>query len=111
MTAGAEFDEVIHAPLRLRACALLAAADSVEFAIVRDHLGVADSVASKHLKVLADAGYVVLAKPAGQKGRARTWVELTRDGRRAFDAHLAALRAMVEASAGAAQDARPASRT
>lgn len=102
MSTQPVFDEVIHAPLRLRACALLAPAESLEFALVRDHLGVADSVASKHLKVLADAGYVELDKPAGQKGRARTWVRLTKDGRRAFDGHLAALRVMVEQSAAAA---------
>ena len=102
MSAAPRFDEVIHAPLRLRACALLAAADSLEFGVVRDHLGVADSVASKHLKVLSEAGYVELDRPAGQKGRARTWVRLTKDGRRAFDGHLAALRVMVEESAAAA---------
>lgn len=101
MTAAAVFDEIIHAPHRLKACALLAAADSLEFGVVRDHLGVADSVASKHLKVLVDAGYVELDKPAGQKGRARTWVRLTKEGRRAFDGHLAALRDMVEESAAA----------
>lgn len=102
MIAPAVFDEVIHAPLRLRACALLAPADSLEFGVVRDHLGVADSVASKHLKVLAEAGYVELDKPAGQKGRARTWVRLTTQGRRAFAGHLEALQAMVEASSAAA---------
>lgn len=99
-----KFDETIHAPLRLRACAMLAAADAVEFAAVRDMLGVADSVASKHLKVLVEAGYVELDKPPGQKGRARTWVSLTPAGRAAFAGHLTALRAMVEASEAAARE-------
>lgn len=94
------FNEIIHAPLRLKACALLMGTDSLEFGVVRDHLEVADSVASKHLKVLSDAGYVVLDKPAGQKGRARTWVRITPEGRAAFDDHLAALRQMVAEASG-----------
>lgn len=60
------FDEVVHAPNRLRICALLAASSSAEFAVLRDILGVADSVVSKHLKVLQDAGYVAISKPTGQ---------------------------------------------
>lgn len=52
----AHFDETIHAPHRLRICALLAPVESMEFGTVRDELGVADSVLSKQFKVLADAG-------------------------------------------------------
>ena len=53
------FDEVVHAPQRLRTMALLVAvAGQVEFATIRDVLNVADSVLSKHLKVLRDAGVV-----------------------------------------------------
>lgn len=89
------FDEVIHAPHRLRTCALLVGAEQVEFGVIRDHLGVADSVASKHLKALSDAGYIELRKPLGQKGRARTWVALTKSGRSALASHLAALQEMV----------------
>lgn len=96
--SGPEFDELIHAPHRLRICALLVSVDSAEFGMVRDHLGVADSVLSKHLKVLADAGYVKLAKPTGVGGKVRTWVSLTRAGRTAFEGHLEALRGMVEAA-------------
>lgn len=95
------FDEVVHAPHRLKSLALLSGAESVEFGVLRDHLGVADSVASKQLKVLVDAGYAQLDKPLGQSGRARTWVRITPTGRRALDGHLAALRAMVEAAQSA----------
>jgi DNA-binding MarR family transcriptional regulator len=87
------FDEVIHAPNRLRICAVLAAVTDAEFATLRDTLGVADSVMSKHLKVLQDAGYVTLAKPTGS-GRVRTWVSLTPAGRKAFRAHVAELQLM-----------------
>lgn len=92
----ARFDEVVHAPQRLRILALLAAvAGQVEFATLRDLLGVADSVLSKHLKVLSDAGYIALNKPTGQ-GRVRTWVRLTTRGQDAYTAHVAALREIVE---------------
>ena len=85
------FDEIIHAPNRLRICAMLAPLAEAEFRALRDELGVADSVLSKHLKVLADAGYVTLSKPRGPSGRARTWASLTRQGRTALAAHLAEL--------------------
>lgn len=87
------FDEVIHAPLRLRLCAFLDAVSSAEFSALRDMLEVADSVASKHLKVLSEAGYVTLEKPTG-RGRVRTWVRLTDEGRAAYRGHVAALRSI-----------------
>ncbi|EFQ83747.1 hypothetical protein HMPREF0063_11410 [Aeromicrobium marinum DSM 15272] len=92
MTGG--FDEVVHAPQRLRICAFLDAVTTAEFSAVRDLLGAADSVVSKHLKVLADAGYVAIDKPTG-RGRVRTWVGLTPEGRAAYRGHVAALRAIV----------------
>lgn len=96
----AHFDEIIHAPHRLRICALLAPVESMEFGTVRDELGVADSVLSKQFKVLADAGYASTSKARRDTGRARTWLALTRDGRRAFSAHLAALRELAVAAEG-----------
>jgi DNA-binding MarR family transcriptional regulator len=91
MPVVAAFDELVHAPNRLRICALLATATSAEFGTIRDALGVADSVTSKHIKILADAGYVTITKPTGTGGRAKTWVTLTAAGRRAFEGHLLAL--------------------
>lgn len=95
---AAHFDEVIHAPHRLRICALLAPVESMEFGSVRDELGVADSVLSKQFKVLADAGFATAFKAPGETGRARTWLTLTRDGRKAFAGHLEALRELAAAT-------------
>lgn len=95
------FDELIHAPHRLRAMATLAAADSVDFATLRDLLGVADSVLSKHLKALQEAGYVTLDKRTGLGGRTRTWVRSTPEGRTAYEAHVAALRELFDHPDGA----------
>ncbi|WP_033338748.1 transcriptional regulator [Catenuloplanes japonicus] len=90
----APFDEVIHAPHRLRICAFLDATSSAEFGVLRDLLGVADSVLSKHVKVLQDAGYVVVTKPTG-RGRVKTWLSLSAEGKRAYARHVAALRALI----------------
>jgi DNA-binding MarR family transcriptional regulator len=97
MTSEATFDETIHAPLRLRTCGLLRPVDQLDFAVVRDTLGVSDATLSKHLKVLSDAGYVALTKvasPARRDSRRVTWLRLTPVGRRAFDAHVQALRSI-----------------
>jgi DNA-binding MarR family transcriptional regulator len=85
------YDEVLHSPLRLQACAVLAGASSVEFAVLRDALEVSESVLSKHLKQLAEAGYVKVRK-ASTDGRVRGWATLTSKGQDAFAGHVAELR-------------------
>lgn len=90
----AGFDELIHAPLRLRICASLGPVQWAEFAQLRDVLEVADSVLGKHLKQLADAGYVHIERFA-RGGRHHVRIALSVDGRRAYVGHVAALRAML----------------
>lgn len=85
------FNEVIHAPTRLRICALLAEAGEVDFGVIREALSLSDSVLSKHLKVLEQAAYVQLRKGAVNT-RTRTWVRLTAAGAHAFRAHVDELR-------------------
>jgi DNA-binding MarR family transcriptional regulator len=85
------FDAVVHAPPRLQVCGLLAAVDTMEFAAVRDAVGVSDSVLSKHVRQLEEAGYVRIGK-ATVASRVRTSLSLTKAGRAAFDAHVAELR-------------------
>lgn len=84
------FDAVIHAPGRLQICAMLSGVEAAEFAMLRDAIKVSDSVLSKHLKQLEEAGYVKLTK-AAENGRQRTWITLTTAGRKAFTAHVAEL--------------------
>ncbi|WP_338145941.1 transcriptional regulator [Streptomyces scabichelini] len=88
------FDTTIHAPNRLRICALLDTAGEAEFALVQRQLDVSASVLSKHVTVLMEAGYVEQRK-AVRDTRQRVWLRLTRQGRDAYQAHLAALRAIV----------------
>jgi len=94
MRSAARFDEVVHAPNRLQICAMLSAVDSADFATVRDGLGVADSVLSKHVRVLHEAGYVAIHK-ATSASRVRTSLSLTEAGRAAYEGHVAALQAIV----------------
>jgi DNA-binding MarR family transcriptional regulator len=84
------FDPVIHAPGRLQICAILAEVDQAEFAMIRDAIAASDSVLSKHVKQLEEAGYVSVSKVTSG-GRQRTWLKLTAQGRVAFRAHVAEL--------------------
>lgn len=84
---------VLHPPARLTIAAVLGKVTDMEFATLRDIVDVSDSVLSKHLAALGEAGFIALRK-AAQDGRQRTWVSLTGAGRKAFAAHLAALQAL-----------------
>lgn len=92
--ANACFDELIHAPNRLKICALLAPVASLEFVTLCEQLGVSDSVLSKHIKSLVDSDYVVINKKTSD-GRQRTWLSLSPRGRKAFAGHVEALREIV----------------
>lgn len=94
MSTAARFDEIVHAPNRLQICAILSAVASADFAAVREMLGVADSVLSKHVRVLHEAGYVDVHK-SSCASRVRTSMSLTAAGRAAYDGHVAALREIV----------------
>ena len=98
-----QFDPVIHAPARLQIMALLAGVTDAEFAFVRDTVGLSDSVLSKHLSALTEASYVRLRK-AALDGRQRTWISLTREGRRAFASHVKALEALARVAEQAAAE-------
>lgn len=85
-----ELDALLGHPVRFSIVALLAGAARAEFGFVRDQVEVSDSVLSKQVTALEEAGYVNVRK--GFVGRRpRTWFSLTRAGRQRFDRHLAAL--------------------
>lgn len=94
--ARQRLDEVIHAPVRFSIVAALSTVDEAEFAAVRDAVEVSDSVLSKAASVLEQAGYVKVKKGYVGK-RPRTWLALTKLGRTAYAAHLAALRELAGA--------------
>lgn len=88
------FDEVVHAPQRLRICAMLRAAHMVEFGFLQDRLGMSKSALSKHLSHLADAGYVTQSR-AVRDSRSRVWLSFTPAGSRAYAAHVRALQEII----------------
>ncbi len=94
MATKEEFNTTIHAPHRLRICAALDSVEQVEFAVLRDVTGVSESVLSKQVKVLEDAGYVTTTKGT-RDSRVRTWAKFTREGKSAYEGHVAALQGVV----------------
>jgi DNA-binding MarR family transcriptional regulator len=101
VTAAAHFDELIHPSTRLSIVALLASADWIDFSFVRDRLGLSDSALSKQFSTLEAAGYISIERPVSDRRR-RVRVRLTAAGRRAFEGHVAALRAVVASAGGGA---------
>ncbi|MEV8637229.1 transcriptional regulator [Streptosporangium sp. NPDC051023] len=91
------FDEFLHVPARLSIVAILAPADWVDFGFLRDTIGTSDSALSKQVSALADAGYVSVRKKQ-EKGSRRTYVQLSPEGRQAFQRHAAALERIVAAA-------------
>ena len=82
--------QLLHA-VRFSIVATLAATEMAEFAFVRDTVEVSDSVLSKQVALLENAGHVAVLKGYAGK-RPRTWLRLTPSGREAFARHLDALR-------------------
>ena len=83
--------ETLHQQVRFSIAAALAATDSMDFGTLRDRIQVSDSVLSKQVTILEQAGIVQVKKGFVGK-RPRTWLSLSSPGRAAWAAHLAALR-------------------
>lgn len=88
------FDHLIHAPARLRICAALDPVREIEFGALLTLLDISKSALSKHVSVLAEAGYVTQRR-AVRDTRQRVWLHLTETGRAAYRAHVAALHRIV----------------
>lgn len=91
----AGLDPLIHPPTRLQLVTTLAAVSEAEFATLRAVLDVSDSVLSKHVSALVDAGYL-RSRKGTQAGRRTTWVGLTEVGRAALRDHVAAVRQLID---------------
>jgi DNA-binding MarR family transcriptional regulator len=99
-TPAPRFDELIHPSTRLSIVALLASADWIDFAFVRDRLDLSDSALSKQFATLEDSGYITIERPVSDRRR-RVRVQLTETGRAAFEGHVAALRELVASAESA----------
>jgi DNA-binding transcriptional ArsR family regulator len=94
-------DEIIHQSLRLRIMAALHAArgggDGLEFGRLKALVGATDGNLGSHLTTLEGAGYVALVKDyVGRKPRTRA--AITTAGERAFRAHTAYLRDIIDSA-------------
>ncbi|RBQ13909.1 transcriptional regulator [Spongiactinospora rosea] len=75
--------------------AALAGAERIDFRFLRDTIEVSDSLLSKHILTLENAGYVKVDKAFVGK-RAKTWLALTPQGRAAFTRYTDVLRQITE---------------
>jgi DNA-binding MarR family transcriptional regulator len=91
---GEGFDQIVHAPVRLRICATLDPVREIEFSALLTLLDISKSALSKHVSVLAEAGYVAQRR-AVRDTRQRVWLALTEQGRAAYRGHVAALHRIV----------------
>ncbi|MBN2344797.1 MAG: transcriptional regulator [Candidatus Aminicenantes bacterium] len=93
-----ELNEIIHQPVRLRVMAALTAlkgGEEVDFTYLRNLLEVTDGNLGAHLRKLEEAGYIAVNKMfVGRKPC--TYVAATPAGRKAFQAHTQALKAILQ---------------
>lgn len=93
-----QINEVIHQPMRLKIMAALFAVEKdaeVDFTFLRDHLKLTDGNLGAHLEKLESAGYLAVRKAFVQR-KPKTFVRLARQGRRAFEDYVDALRAVID---------------
>ncbi len=87
-------DDVVHQRVRLGILAITQEARRVEFGFLRTTLELTAGNLSQHLTVLENAGLIAIEK--GYEGRrARTWIQLTKAGRRALNDEIAALKTLI----------------
>lgn len=96
----ARIESDLSNPTRLGIVANLKNRDKAEFKLLRDSLGVSDSVLSRHISALETVGLVAVKKGYVGK-RPRTWVSITKLGSTRLDSHVQALREL--AGGGAEQ--------
>lgn len=95
--SSVELDSVIHAEARLRVTATLAAlpaGNQLSFPRLQALLKMTSGNLSTHLRKLEDAGYIEVTK-VHEGRKPTTYLELSRLGRRAYDAYVDALRSLV----------------
>lgn len=95
-SAARDLDDLLQHRTRLGACALLATADALSFSRLKQLLDETDGNLGANLRKLEDAGYVSAEKRFVDRKPVTTYA-LTTAGRSKLDAHLAALRRLLDA--------------
>jgi DNA-binding MarR family transcriptional regulator len=89
-----DLDDVVHQRVRLGILTVVHEAPRVEFGFMQASLGLTGGNLSQHLRVLENAGLVEIEKGTAGR-RPRTWISITRRGRRALLQEVTALKAIV----------------
>jgi len=88
-------DDIVHQRVRLGILAIAHQARRVEFSYLRAELDLSAGNLSQHLNVLDKAGLITIEK--GYEGkRPRTWIQVTKGGRRAMHHEIATLKALIQ---------------
>jgi len=88
-------DDVVHQRVRLGILTVAHEARQVEFGYLRTTLELTGGNLSQHLTTLENAGLVTITK--GYEGkRPRTWISLTKAGRRALREEVARLKRLID---------------
>jgi DNA-binding MarR family transcriptional regulator len=93
-----ELNEIIHQPIRLQIMATLVAMEEgneVDFTYLRNLLKVTDGNLGAHLRKLEEAGYITINKTFVER-KPRTFISATNEGRKIFQEHVAALKAILK---------------
>jgi DNA-binding MarR family transcriptional regulator len=90
-----DLEDVVHQRNRLGILTVIREGTRAEFGFLKETLQLTDGNLSRHLQVLEDAGYVKIEKGFLGK-RPRTWVRITRPGRKALANELRRLRELLE---------------
>ena len=96
-SAAPALDETIHQRVRLGIVSALAAGGPLSFNDLKAVLNLTDGNLSVHARKLEEAGYVACHKRSDERP-ARTEYELTTDGRRALEAYLHQMEAVLQAA-------------
>ncbi len=97
-TAG-RLDRLIHEPVRLGIVSALAVNDTLSFRELRDLLETTDGNLSVHARKLEESGYISCTKQF--EGRTpKTEFRITAAGRRALEAYLDHMDALIQATRG-----------
>jgi DNA-binding MarR family transcriptional regulator len=87
-------DDAVHQRTRLGILAVLCEGGRTDFSYLRGILDLTDGNLSRNLSKLENAGYVRIDKTIEGR-RPRTWVSVTRAGRAALSAEIAALQEII----------------
>lgn len=88
-------DKAFENRIRLGIMSVLAVNDDMDFNALKEYLGVTDGNLASHLKALEKETYIRVEKSfIGRKPNTRYFI--TKEGKRAFNAHLTALEKLIQ---------------